>query len=185
MSLALRLPAPLAVMLLVVVLPSAIALALYFSGWRPAGSNIHGEFLRPPPSLAGLDLAAGPDAGHAAVWRLLYLPAGECERSCVAALYGLRMAHLAQGKDRQRVSRVVLASTAELAAHLARQDQEIRVLAPDRRAPLLGALQQDAGQAAIYLIDPMGNAILRYPEDADPNGIRKDLAHLLKHSWVG
>jgi hypothetical protein len=36
----------------------------------------------------------------------------------------------------------------------------------------------------IYLVDPLGNLMMRYPRDADPRRMVKDLARLLKHSKV-
>jgi hypothetical protein len=37
----------------------------------------------------------------------------------------------------------------------------------------------------IYLIDPLGNLMMRFPKDADPNKIKKDIAKLLKASSIG
>jgi hypothetical protein len=37
----------------------------------------------------------------------------------------------------------------------------------------------------IYLIDPLGNLVLRYAPGADPSGIRRDLARLLRLSQIG
>ncbi|MDP3715723.1 MAG: cytochrome C oxidase subunit I, partial [Burkholderiales bacterium] len=37
----------------------------------------------------------------------------------------------------------------------------------------------------IYLVDPLGNVVLRYPRDADPTRIKKDLQRLLRVSRIG
>ena len=37
----------------------------------------------------------------------------------------------------------------------------------------------------IYVVDPLGNLMMSYPAGADPNGIRKDLARLLRVSRIG
>ena len=37
----------------------------------------------------------------------------------------------------------------------------------------------------IFLIDPLGNLMLRFPRDADQNEMRKDLARLLRVSRIG
>ena len=37
----------------------------------------------------------------------------------------------------------------------------------------------------IYMIDPLGNLMMRFPKDADPNKIKKDLTRLLKASSIG
>ncbi|MDP3138911.1 MAG: cytochrome C oxidase subunit I, partial [Burkholderiaceae bacterium] len=37
----------------------------------------------------------------------------------------------------------------------------------------------------IYVIDPHGNLMLRFPRDADPRKMVKDIARLLKISGIG
>ena len=37
----------------------------------------------------------------------------------------------------------------------------------------------------IYLVDPLGNVMMRYPRDADPSRMKKDLARLLRASRIG
>jgi hypothetical protein len=49
-----------------------------------------------------------------------------------------------------------------------------------QRRELLG--QDDK---AIYLVDPLGNLMMRFPEDPDPSRMKKDLSKLLKWSRVG
>jgi hypothetical protein len=51
---------------------------------------------------------------------------------------------------------------------------------------LLGQLPVKSALADhIYVVDPLGNLVLRYPRDADPFRIIKDLARLLKTSRIG
>jgi len=51
---------------------------------------------------------------------------------------------------------------------------------------LLGALPHEGSvKDHIYLIDPLGNLVLRYPRDADPSRIRKDITRLLRVSRIG
>jgi len=38
---------------------------------------------------------------------------------------------------------------------------------------------------AIYLIDPLGNIMMRFPSDLEPGKVLKDLKHLLKVSRIG
>jgi hypothetical protein len=37
----------------------------------------------------------------------------------------------------------------------------------------------------IYLVDPLGNIVLRYPKDADPTRMKKDITRLLSVSRIG
>jgi hypothetical protein len=51
---------------------------------------------------------------------------------------------------------------------------------------LLAALPgADSARNHIYIIDPQGNLMMRYPPHADPSKIKKDIARLLKVSQVG
>ena len=44
---------------------------------------------------------------------------------------------------------------------------------------------RDAQRDPIYLVDPLGNVVLRYPKDADPSRMKKDLERLLRVSRIG
>ena len=37
----------------------------------------------------------------------------------------------------------------------------------------------------IYLVDPLGNLMMRFPRDPDPSKMLKDLQRLLKYSGIG
>ena len=37
----------------------------------------------------------------------------------------------------------------------------------------------------IYLVDPLGNLMMRYPRDPDPAKLVKDLQRLLRYSRIG
>jgi hypothetical protein len=45
--------------------------------------------------------------------------------------------------------------------------------------------QLPGGAGTLYLVDPLGNLVLRYPDDPDIKGIAKDLTRLLKASRIG
>ena len=36
-----------------------------------------------------------------------------------------------------------------------------------------------------YIIDPLGNVMMRYPQEPEMQGMLRDLERLLKYSWVG
>jgi hypothetical protein len=38
---------------------------------------------------------------------------------------------------------------------------------------------------SIYLVDPMGHLMMRWPAEPDPNGMKRDLLKLLRASRVG
>jgi hypothetical protein len=48
------------------------------------------------------------------------------------------------------------------------------------RLPVSGTLRDH-----IYVVDPLGNVMLRYPRDADASRMKKDITRLLKVSRIG
>ena len=45
------------------------------------------------------------------------------------------------------------------------------------------SLLGDNGQK-IFIVDPLGNVMMRYAEPIEMRGVLKDLERLLKYSWV-
>ncbi len=43
----------------------------------------------------------------------------------------------------------------------------------------------DAGADHIWVVDPLGNLMMRFPSNADPNRTKRDLAKLLRASRIG
>lgn len=162
--------------------------------WLPAGRTHHGELLTPPRPVATAELPPWqghlPDPGaQPDRWTLLLL-AERCDTACRQALWDLRQVRLALEEGTHRVARhLVLGAPPdpELAALLEREYPGLGVSAgPEPLAALrrhLGA----PGQAAdgVYVVDPMGNAMMRYAVAAPAKGLLKDLERLLKisKSW--
>ena len=95
----------------------------------------------------------------------------------------MRQVRRGQGKDAERIERLWLLTDggkprAELLAaiegsHLAAADAE-----------LLKSLPGNAPEY-IYLVDPLGNLMMRFPGDPDPSRLIKDLQRLMKYSRFG
>ena len=51
----------------------------------------------------------------------------------------------------------------------------------DANSAAEGALSQ-AGTGSVYLVDPLGNIMMRYESGSDPNKLKQDLKRLLKWS---
>jgi hypothetical protein len=97
-------------------------------------------------------------------------------------LYATRQARTMQGKDLDRIVRIwVVVGDAMPAPALVTQQPGLIVVHAAESA--LDALP--GGRSALYVIDPLGNLVLRYPEDPDIRGIANDLGRLLKASRIG
>jgi hypothetical protein len=168
-----------------------VAGALRFSGWRPAGMKTHGELLQPPADLRALTpkLAAGGDYHWnpaARTWRIVLAPPPGCTDACAAVARDIDIVWKLMGRNADRVDVLWLCAEPGCSALAPlRDDPALRLLRPDTalRAtlPRVDAASGDRAQGVpVYVIDPNGFLILRYPPGADPAGLRADLAKLLK-----
>lgn len=178
---------PLVWLFLAFLAPLAGAFWLYYgSGWRPAGHTNHGELIQP---MRELPLAAAPGAGALkGKWSLVVVGVGPCEASCQQSLVVARQIWLSLGKLTERVQRVLLVGAGCCdAEYLAREHDgliRINVTAPEAAA-LLATFPAEAQSTTIFLVDPLGNLMMRYDSGANPKGLRQDLQRLLDLSHIG
>jgi hypothetical protein len=106
----------------------------------------------------------------------------------------MQQVRLAQGRDAPRVERVMIVAAAGAGALREFSQQYPGLIAVSGTRATLQTLAREfvssQGTALdvsgrVYLIDPIGNLVLSYAPDADPTGMRKDLARLLRLSQVG
>ena len=93
---------------------------------------------------------------------------GDCDAACERMLYATRQARTMQGKEQDRIVRAWLV-VGDAAPH-PRCSRSTRVSSSSafREAALA---RSRAAPAPIYLIDPLGNLVLRYADDPDIKGI--------------
>ena len=115
-------------------------------------------------------------------WVLVAHDGGDCDAACERRLYATRQARTMQGKEQERIVRVwfVEGERAPVAALLAQHPELVVARVPDAVAARF-----PGGTPPLYLVDPLGNLVLRYPDDPDIKGIARDLTRLLKASRIG
>jgi len=120
-------------------------------------------------------------------WLLVNLDHGACDEACRRDLFTMRQARTAQGRDRNRVERVWLITDNVQPSHeISTLTEAVRIIhLREPSAKLFPASDDAARDRSIYLIDPLGNLMLRFPPDPDPRRLIKDLARLLKISRIG
>lgn len=164
----------------------AIAGALRFSGWRPAGMKNHGELLQPPGDLRGV-VPTLADGGRyrwnpsARLWRIVLAPPDDCGAPCVALSRDLDTVWQLFGRNADHVHILWIGTPPADAV----RNPAWRVLRPDPalRAGLPradGDLAHDPRGVPVYVVDPNGFVILRYAPGFDPGHLREDMARLLK-----
>jgi len=142
-------------------------------GTSGATSN-YGELLS-PRAISGLEPLRGK-------WILVSFDAAACDAYCGKKLYFMRQVRRAQGKDMDRVERLwVLTDAGKPRAELLGAIEGTRI---ETRMDLTKVFPGNAPDH-IYLVDPLGNLMMRFPRDPDPSRMIKDLQRLLKYSRFG
>ena len=156
---------------LVCAAPIVLGTLAYVFGWSPGRPGNYGELIEPRP------LALPPFAGLRGKWVLVSADAPACDERCERKLYFMRQVRRAQGKDMERIERLwVLTAPGEPRRGLLDAYEGTR-LARVAASPFQ--------PEHIYLVDPLGNLMMRFPENADPKRMIKDLGRLLKYSSIG
>ena len=178
--------------LLICAAPVIASYAVYYFV-RPDSRTNYGDLVqpqRPIPALQLTELDGTPVAPKSlsGKWLMISVDASECPQTCEDKLYHMRQVRLTTGKERDRVERVWLVTDQQpLATMLIRQNDGMRILRADP-AQLAAWLPVEAGTHPadhIFLVDPLGNLMMRFPKNADPNQTKKDLSKLLRASRVG
>jgi len=183
-------------MLLVLLACAAPVLASYFTYYviRPEGRSNYATLISPsrtlPPALAlqALDGSAVDPASLRGQWLLVTVGDAACDAACERRIYAQRQLREMLGRERDRVDRVWLvtgeASPSPTLLSAASATGELTVLRADRAA-LAAWLEPADGhrlEEHLYVVDPMGEWMMRAPADLDPARFKRDLDRLLRAS---
>ncbi|MFW5815380.1 MAG: hypothetical protein ACOCVP_00865 [Wenzhouxiangella sp.] len=158
--------------------------------WQPGGGRNHGELIEPVIELDAFevrDAFGNPIAREDLLerWQLIHVEPGSCEASCLENLYWLRQVRLAQDRHQPEIGLMFLSpqpQDEQTLSSISELAEDFRVIEGESARPLLDQLPDNARQGGFYIGDPLANIIMRYPIDADHNGIRRDLRRLL--TWT-
>jgi len=166
-----------------------VASTVTYHFFRPESTANYGQLITPPAAITTARFlgAGGGSFGFEEVrgkWVLIASDSGACPEACVAKLTLMRQVRLMLGRKASRVVRVYVAD-------------DTRTMTPQALAPFDGtiAITVQPGtllplsavndRAHIYVVDPLGNVMMRFPADAEPRRMLRDLERLLKASQVG
>lgn len=183
-------------LLLVLLACAAPVIASYFTYYviRPEGRTNYGALILPTRELPadlglrGLDGGAVPPAALRGQWLLVVVGPSGCDAACEERLYMQRQLREMVGRERDRIDRVWLLTDDGQPAPALRQAIEatgpVWLLRADAQA-LARWLAPAPGQALgdhLYVVDPMGQWMMRMPADPEPQRVKRDLEKLLRAS---
>jgi len=183
--------------LLACALPVVASYVTYF--WiRPPGRTNYATLIEPQRPLPGLDALPAQDLQGRSVplttlkgqWLLVVVAPPDCDTACQQRLFMQRQLREMTGAERTRVDKVWLVDgpgpIAPSVAAAVAQTPAVAVYRVDRDA-LARWLEPERGHALedhLYIVDPLGNWMMRAPAKADPVKLKKDLVRLLQaSSW--
>lgn len=159
---------------LVCASPFLLGWAAWYFGWGTGSRGNYGELIE---SRA---LSGGPFDELRGKWVLVALDRAACDAACERKLYFMRQIRTAQGKDQGRVERLWIVTDGGA--------PDTELLAAFAGTRVSRTQPQDfpgTPSEHIYLVDPLGNLVLRFPKDPDPSKMLKDMQRLLRYSRIG
>ncbi|HWH38644.1 MAG TPA: hypothetical protein VNU21_02340 [Usitatibacter sp.] len=166
-------------------LPIAASVIAYnFVHVKPTAN--YGELLQPPPAVDPQPFVRAPDGAFrfaelSGRWVLVAADDAGCTASCLEKLHTVRQVWLALGREASRVQRVFVASGTG-PVHLPDDLAGVIAVAPAPGTSPSAALRDPAH---LYLVDPNGNVMMRWPARPDMRRMLNDLQRLLKASQIG
>lgn len=179
-------------MLLILLVCASPVIASYFTYYviRPEGRRNYGELIdpqRPMPELVGVN-AEGQSVPLTQLrnqWLFISVADSACDAQCESHLYLQRQLREGLGREKDRMDWVWLRTgSVELPERLRRATETAVVLHLDE-AQISRWLVPAPGQRLsdhLYVVDPLGNWMMRFPANADPAKVRRDLDRLLRAS---
>lgn len=188
----LRRNGPLYLLIAVCIAPILASYYFYYVD-PPSGRTNYGVLVQPQRPVPALTTTRGDGSAFdlrslRGSWVMVMADQAACTAACQKKLWLMRQIRAASGKDAERIARVfLLLDRTALDPMLVREyDGTHFVQAHSAELERFLALPHEGALSDhIWLIDPVGNQMLRWPKDADPKGIKKDLERLLKASSIG
>lgn len=175
-------------LIIVFILPVVLAKLALDNDWFNKGATNRGQLLDPIIDASAVFVKTGEEP-H---WRLSYVIPQNCDAACENAVFSISQVRKAVGREMDRVDAVFIAtenSDKKAVDNLVSNDFG-KLLNLD--AEIVNNLFKELGNDGIFIIDTLGNVVLRYDitlerDQAimDSRDILADLRKLLKLSRIG
>ncbi|MGV0005897.1 MAG: SCO family protein [Candidatus Porifericomitaceae bacterium WSBS_2022_MAG_OTU9] len=184
------------VVLLLVVCAGPVVLSWVLVGYADNISFAdasHGELIDPAIKLSDKALGAyietQPESGLRGRWSLLYWAEGYCNLPCQQKLEHIQRIRQALSREAHRLQPILFSSYDPPQGLSYGGEHKLLLWQPTSQADeLLSLAIKDpriGGAGDYYLIDPLGNLLIRYKAGTDPVGIIKDIKRLMRASRIG
>lgn len=186
--------APLIWIIVISLIPVVAAFVVYYNpALQPEGHTNYGNFVQPQRPLPGPDalkvttLDGQPFDLETIKGQWVFVTAdnASCEEDCAKKLFIIRNVHAMTGKNVERLTRVWFVTDNEPVPEKVLEAYKGTLMLRADPAQLGQYLDKDGLEQFIWIIDPLGNLMMQYPQDPDPLQLRKDIGKLLHNSRIG
>jgi hypothetical protein len=168
-------------LLAIVLGPMVLASAMYqWRFWVPETRTYHGELIGDGSTRGDLGVQADEKR-----WQLLVTAPRTCAEDCRQLVYLARQIQIGLNRETARASHALAISEPladDYEATLQREYPQLGRYLLDTQAYRSKA---EGDTPALWIVDPLGNLVLRYDVSASGRAILKDLQLLLKLSRIG
>ena len=183
-------------MLLVLLVCAAPVVASYLTYFviRPEGRTNYSELMAPPRPLpldlplADLQGASVKPESLKGQWLLVVVSGGACDATCERQLWIQRQLRETLGREKDRLDKVWLIDDAVAPRAATLEAIRTHTQATVLRVPaaaLARWLQPAKGLGLadhMYIVDPLGNWMMRVPPNPEPGKLKRDIEKLLRAS---
>lgn len=173
--------------LAIVIGPMILATAMYqWRFWVPDTRTYHGELIGTGTNLTDLGVVADKDKR----WQLLVTAPSSCNTDCKQLVYLARQINIGLNREAARATHAIAVSQplqADYDALLKREFPQLSrySLEPQAYAATLSKTAAKPEAPQLWIVDPLGNLVLRYTTGTSGKSVLKDLILLLKISRIG
>jgi hypothetical protein len=184
-------------LLLIALVCAAPVIGSYFTYYviKPrGGTTSYGTLIEPQRPIPDALTVTGEDgkplklASLRGRWLMISVDSSACDKPCVTKLYFMRQVRATQAGERERIVNVFLRTDPGKVPDVvdnAYKDTEMLVADPNEVAAWLPAGDGTQITDHIYMVDPSGNLMMRFPKDPNPTKIKGDVTKLLRNSGIG
>ena len=168
--------------------PVLISTTFYFMGYRPGSMN-YGDLLE-VQKLKGdginqIDNTIFRMKDLHGKWAMVTIDSGECNEACQSKLYYMRQVRTIQHTEKDRVERLWLIDDNKTVSDELLEEYKGTLFIKAKDSELVKAIEtEEVHRKHIYLVDFMGNLMMRFPEDLEPKKMSEDIKRLLHVSQL-
>jgi len=160
-------------------------------------ANNRGELIEPSRPLANMKLATVDGSlldtntlkGN---WILMMAGSSDCNEACLKNVYFMRQVRRLMGEERDKIKRIFVMTDKSRLASFKEQVSDfgnMQIVSTDAEQgnTLIEKMTIDnnSPENRIFIVDPLANLMMAYPQDVDPEDIAKDFRRLLKVVRIG